>query len=372
MDFFYIIFLLFSLFQAPLSSSTTTDTLKQGSSLSVKNAETDLLVSPNGDFSAGFFRVGENAFCFAIWFTKSSTPTVVWMANRDQPVNGRGSKISLTEDGNLVLLDAGRVHLWSTGTTSVSAVKLQLDDTGNLVLRSSEFGEHVTYWESFKWPTDTILPNQNLTLDTNLVSSKSQKNYSSGYYNFYFDNDNILRLRFQGPDPLVSSVYWPYPWLGPYDTGRFTYNNTKHAVLNSIGGFASSDNLVFSASDYGVKVNRRLTLDPDGNLRLYSFDVKTKTWTVSWQAFSIPCSIHGICGPNSLCSYHHVSGRTCSCVPGFKMKNTSDWAFGCEPEFQWKNTQETGFLRIANTEFYGYDKDYIENRTLKECEEQCL
>uniref|UniRef100_A0A803PZ97 Receptor-like serine/threonine-protein kinase n=1 Tax=Cannabis sativa TaxID=3483 RepID=A0A803PZ97_CANSA len=377
----YFLILLFV--QATLCSSTTTstsNTLKQGSSLSVEKADTDILVSSNGDFSAGFYPVGENAFCFSVWFTKSSVPTIVWMANRDQPVNGRGSKLLLTENGNLVLLDIGRDQVWSTDTTpglgnrfcAGLVVKLQLHDSGNLVLRSAVFGKHVTYWESFKFPTDTLLPNQNFTMNTNLVSSKSQTNYSSGYYNFYFDDDNILRLRFQGPDPLVSSVYWPAPWLGPFQTGRFTYNNTKNAVFTSTGDFASSDNLVFLSSDYGVKVNRRLTLDTDGNLRLYSFDIENKTWNVTWQAISIPCSIHGICGPNSMCYYDHVLGRSCYCVPGYKVKNSSDWAFGCEPEFEWRYTRDTSFHRIANAEFYGYDKFYYENLSLKQCKEQCL
>ncbi|KAF4388072.1 hypothetical protein F8388_014755 [Cannabis sativa] len=165
------------------------------------------------------------------------------MANRDQPVNRRGSKLLLIEK---------RDQVWSTDTTpglgnrfcAGLVVKLHLHDSGNLVLRSAVFGKHVTYWESFKFPTDTLLPNQNFTMNTNLVSSKSQTNYSSRYYNFYFDDDNILLLRFQGPDPLVSSVYWPAPWLGPFQTGRFTYNNTKNAMFTSTGDFASSDNLV--------------------------------------------------------------------------------------------------------------------------------
>ncbi|KAF4384169.1 hypothetical protein F8388_001407 [Cannabis sativa] len=358
------------LFQVTLSSSKVSNTLNQGSSLSVENAASDVLVSPNGDFSAGFFPVGENAFSFAIWFTRSSVPTLVWMANRDQPVNGRASKLSLTKDGNLVLLDVGRVQFWSTETKPVSPVKLQLLDSGNLVLRSSVFGD-VVYWESFESPTDTLLPNQNFIMNTRLVSSVSKTNYSSGYYHFYFDDDNTLRLRFQGLDR--ASVYWPAPWLGPFQTGRFRYNISKSAVLNSIGDFASSDNLMFSSLDHGARITRRLTLDPDGNLRLYSFDIKNKSWSVTWQAMSSPCNVHGICGPNSMCSYDHVLGRSCSCVAGHKVKNSSNWAFGCEPEFEWRHIEkQSSFHRIANAEFYGYDKNFYENLSLKECEEKCL
>ncbi|RVW40483.1 putative receptor protein kinase ZmPK1 [Vitis vinifera] len=75
-----------------------------GSSLSVEKSN-DVLISANGIFSAGFYQVGNNTFCFAIWFTKSWGATTVWMANHDQPVNGRGSKLSLLRNGNLILTD---------------------------------------------------------------------------------------------------------------------------------------------------------------------------------------------------------------------------------------------------------------------------
>jgi hypothetical protein len=67
--------------------------LKKSSSLSVEKYEEDVIVSSNGIFSAGFYQIGENAFSFAIWFTEledhSHNPAnIVWMANREQPVNG--------------------------------------------------------------------------------------------------------------------------------------------------------------------------------------------------------------------------------------------------------------------------------------------
>ncbi|KAH7541834.1 hypothetical protein FEM48_Zijuj02G0009600 [Ziziphus jujuba var. spinosa] len=240
--------------------------LEQGSSLSVEK-QNDVLVSPNGVFLAGFSSVGDNAFCFAIRFMKSSVPTIVWMANRDQPVNGKASKLSLLKNGNLVFLDAGRINLWSTETTSPISVYLQLHNNGNLVLHNIR---NESLWESFNSPTDTLLPGQKITKDISLLSSKSKTTYSSGYYNLT------------------------------------TYNNSKTAMFDSTGYFRSSDELVFSASDYGVVRHRRLTLDTDGNLRLYSFDEKNMTWVVTWQAFSQLCRIHGICGPNSLCKYDHA------------------------------------------------------------------
>ncbi|KAB1220334.1 putative receptor protein kinase ZmPK1 [Morella rubra] len=95
-----------ALFAPPAS---TFPSLSKGSSLSSEKPK-DVLTSPNGVFSAGFYPVGENAYCFAIWFTKLTRAddlVVVWMANRDQPVNGRRSKLSLLDTGDLILTDAG-------------------------------------------------------------------------------------------------------------------------------------------------------------------------------------------------------------------------------------------------------------------------
>ena len=184
-----ILYLILSLaFSFPLSSSTL-DAMSKGTSLSIEKPK--VLISPNGVFSAGFYSVGDNAFCFAIWFSNSRT--VVWMANRDQPVNGKRSKLSLLKNGNLILTDAGRFTIWTTNTFSLSLVQLSLYNTGNLVLRNME---GVILWQSFDFPTDTLLPEQQLTKNTKLVSSRSQTNCSSGFYQFFFDNDNILRLIF--------------------------------------------------------------------------------------------------------------------------------------------------------------------------------
>ncbi|XP_004305180.1 PREDICTED: putative receptor protein kinase ZmPK1-like [Fragaria vesca subsp. vesca] len=70
----------------------------------------NFLVSPSGTFSSGFYKVGANASCYAIWFTNTVNKTVVWMANRDNPVNKRGSKLTLHGNGNLVLTDAQAVQ----------------------------------------------------------------------------------------------------------------------------------------------------------------------------------------------------------------------------------------------------------------------
>jgi hypothetical protein len=273
MDISIIILLLCLLQTLPLSSSKTLDTLR-GTSLSV-DKPSDKLVSENGEFSAGFFTVGDNAFCFSIWMTRPSVPTIVWMANRDDPVDGKGSKLSVLKDGKLIITNSVGTTIWTTKiadltTSETSNLQLQLMNTGNLVLHNSTSD---VIWQSFDSPTDTLLPQQTLTIVSNLISNRGQGVHSSGYYKLFFDEDNVLHLLFQGPK--ISSLYWPDPSLEDIsDAGRSIYNTSRAALLDISGYFWSSDFLVFKATDYGAVTQRRLTLDHDGNLRLYSLKEK--------------------------------------------------------------------------------------------------
>ncbi|KAL4649554.1 hypothetical protein ACB092_01G021800 [Castanea dentata] len=323
-------FLLLSLaFSFPLSSSAVIiSRFSIDTSLSVENP--DILISPNGDFSAGFYSVGENAYCFAIWFNNSRT--VVWMANRDHPVNGKHSKLSLLDTGNLILTDATNLNVtvWATDTVSLSSVQLFLNDNGNLVLRNKER----VLWQSFEIPTDTLLPEQLLTRKTKLVSSRSQANISSGFYELSFDNDSFLQSFYNGPD--ASRTYYYNSLIGthvelgnkPVETGR----------------------------------NKRFVGKRRGRLGLL----------ISWEAIQKPCEIPGACGANSLCSYVIGSGRKCSCPPGYKMKNRSDWADGCEPEVDFScDKSELDFVLLSHVDFY--ECDFIfRNYTVDECRYQCL
>ncbi|KAI5430015.1 hypothetical protein KIW84_034551 [Lathyrus oleraceus] len=353
------IFLLFLLY--PFQCSCSLSSLNKGSFLSVEKHGEDVIVSSNGTFSAGFYQVGENAFSFAIWFTElhnHNPDNIVWMANREQPVNG-----------NILLLDAGQLNTWSSNTASNAPLELYLKEDGNLVLRELQ-GTNIL-WQSYDFPTNTLLPNQPLTRYTKLVSSRSYSNHSSGFYKLFFDDNNVIRLNYDGPD--VSSTYWPPAWMSSWDAGRSNYNSSRIALLDSLGKFISSDNYFFSTYDYGMVMQRRLTMDSDGNIRVYSRKNLSENWYISWQVILNTCIIHGYCGANSTCSYDPKKGKKCSCLPGFKVKNHNDWSIGCEPLFDFTcNRSESTFLKLQGFELYGYDGNFVKNITYKNCESLCL
>ncbi|XP_047053419.1 putative receptor protein kinase ZmPK1 [Lolium rigidum] len=343
-------------------------TLGTGSSLSVEDHARPFLVSPDATFSCGFLQAGDNAFYFSIWFTATKNKTAVWSANPGAPVNGRLSRVSFSRDGELALADANGTTVWDTKTGGNRQLTVSLNDTGNLVITDPSTGHAL--WQSFHWPTDTLLPSQAMSKDTKLVA---------GYYTFYYDNDNVLRLLYDGPE--IASIYWPDPDLGIWGSGRTNYNSSRFGILNDAGAFRSSDGLRFQASDLGSPgVKRRLTIDKDGNLRLYSLVNATGVWTVTWVALQKPCSVHGLCGKNALCEYQ--PSLRCSCAPGYEMADRRDWRKGCKPTFSLPAytaincsqgvPEEYTFVKVAYTDFYGYDLAFNKSVTFESCMNICL
>ncbi|KAF6985839.1 hypothetical protein CFC21_003659 [Triticum aestivum] len=307
-------------------ASSAQHTLSAGSSLSVEDHERPFLVSPDATFSCGFLPAVhvDNAFYFSVWFTAAKNRTAVWTANPGAPVNGRASRISFGHDGVLALADANGTTVWNSKTG------------GNKRLAS------------FDWPTDTLLPSQTLSKDKKLVA---------GYYTLYYDNDNVLRLLYDGPE--IASIYWLDPDLGVFGSGRTNYNSSRVGVLDDAGVFLSSDNLRAEATDLGVAgAKRRLTVEQDGNLRMYSLDA-AGGWTVTWAALKQPCSVHGLCGKNAICEYQ--PSLRCSCAPGF----TANCSGAVAPE-------RFKFVKVAYTDFYGYDLGFNQSVTFQYCKSICL
>ncbi|XVE96942.1 hypothetical protein REPUB_Repub02eG0267600 [Reevesia pubescens] len=352
-----------------LSSSRTSNFLQRGSYLSVENHDSDVLTSPDNTFTCGFYSVGGNAYCFSIWFTYSKEKTVVWMANYNKPVNGHGSRIYLCRDGAFVVLDVDGSIAWDSKTSSIGAQKAELLDNGNLVLKNSS-GKIL--WQSFDSPTDTLLPHQRFTNDKKLISRLGRgNNYAAGYFSFFFDNDNVLKLMYDGPD-TYSSLYWPDVSKDMHQNGRTIYSSSRIAVLDNMGRFSSSDMFKFNAFDLGFGTKRRLTMDYDGNLRLYSLNNETGLWKITWEALVQLCKVYGICGRNGICVY--TPKPKCSCPPGYEMADPSNWNKGCKPRFKrtCSRSQQLKFVEIPHMNFFGHDSYMHTNKTLEWCKKKCM
>nr|GMC90063.1 putative receptor protein kinase ZmPK1 [Ipomoea batatas] len=212
------------------------------------------------------------------------------------------------------------------------------------------------------------------TKNYRLVSALREGSFEPGYFSLYFDGDNVLKLIYDGPE--VSGLYWPNPDFDAYTNSRTNQNSTRIAFLNNLGRFFSSDrqqhNLYLNASDAGSEMKRRITMDVDGNLRIYSLDDSTGLWKVTWQALQQPCGVHGICGKNGICNYGPEP--KCSCPPGYVLSNSSDWSRGCKALVNQATlvTLPVKFLEIPHVDYWGFDLNYTQPFSLEDCRKLCL
>ncbi|XP_031126962.1 putative receptor protein kinase ZmPK1 [Ipomoea triloba] len=365
MSSFVLAFLVFSSHQYSEAKSE----LERGDSLSVEGGESDFLTSPHKTFTCGFYGLGNNnnAYWFAIWYTNSRDKTVTWVANRDKPVNSQGSRLSLRKDGTMTVSDVDGTVVWVTDTISDDVDRAELLDTGNLVLRDPN-GEIL--WESFSFPTDTLLPHQEIRKSYRFTSHLRNGSFEPGYYSFYFDSDNVLKLIYDGPQ--VSSIYWPNPRIDIYANGRTSQNSSRIASFDDMGMFSSTDFLRFYSTDMGAGIKRRMTMDIDGNLRMYSLNDSAGTWEITWQAFQQTCDIHGKCGRFGICDYSPDSQPRCSCPPGYVVANSSDWRGGCRAVFNETAlmAEPIKYLEISQTDYYGFDLNNSQ-MSLEDCKALC-
>ncbi|KAJ0095479.1 hypothetical protein Patl1_15602 [Pistacia atlantica] len=336
MSLFFFFFLV-----STLPSPSFSQNLSSFSSLDSPWRPTDnkLLLSPNSLFAAGFQRLpfSPDRFTFSVWYLNISQTPVVWSANDpNSPLNSNASLL-ISNTSQLRLVNASGSNLWP-GTTSGSqnSSKLVLQDNGNLVYDK---------WQSFDLPTDTILPNQTITPSTKLVSNNGKFNFLNGSVLVFLSSNDS---------------YWS--------------SDNAFQVLDEDGQMTQANSASFISADFGAARLRRLTLDDDGNLRIYSFDQSLNKWTPVWQAVQELCKVYGVCGENAIC-VNDASGSdstSCVCPPGFK--NSSGQAnSSCERKIQLKNLGNTMFLPLDYVNFSGGSNQTSLNvANFSLCESSCL
>ncbi|TKY47303.1 G-type lectin S-receptor serine/threonine-protein kinase [Spatholobus suberectus] len=151
---------------------------------SIRDGET--LVSQSGAFEAGFFSPGSSK--------------VIWVPNRETPVQNNSGVLKRNEKGILVILNGNNSTVWSASVSSkeVSNPIPQLLDSGNLVVKNGHDSiENHFLWQSFDYPVDSLLPKMKLgwNLDTGLERSvtswNSEDDPAKGEYSIEFDHRRV-------------------------------------------------------------------------------------------------------------------------------------------------------------------------------------
>ncbi|XP_019094832.1 PREDICTED: G-type lectin S-receptor-like serine/threonine-protein kinase At1g11410 isoform X1 [Camelina sativa] len=377
--FIFFIFLLSLLFQSCLSDNTIQrrQSLKDG----------DVVFSEGKRFSFGFFSLGNSKLRYVgIWYAQVSEQTVVWVANRDHPINDTSGLIKFSSRGNLCVYASvnGTEPLWSTGVIdmiSEPALVAKLTDLGNLVLLDPVTGK--SFWESFNHPTNTLLPFMKFgftrqdDVDRIMTSWRSPGDPGPGNITYRIERRGFPQMMmYKGPTLWWRTGSWTgQRWSGvPEMTNKFIFN-----FIFNVSFVSNPDEVSITYGVLDASIITRMVLNETGTLQRFSWNGRDKRWIGFWSAPEDKCDVYNHCGFNGYCDSTSTDKFECSCLPGYEPRTPRDWFLrdasdGCAriKAASICNGKE-GFaklkrVKIPNTSSVNVDM----NITLKECEQRCL
>ncbi|GLJ05470.1 hypothetical protein SUGI_0018760 [Cryptomeria japonica] len=331
-------------------------------------------VSSNGQFAFGLYPLTPTLYVVGVWFDSVIPKTLAWTVlkeNKHIPV-GKKSSLQLKENG-LRLNDDRKNVLWSSESSDIATAVML--DNGNFVLLNAFFD---IIWQSFEYPTDTLLPGQTLKSNSNLFSKASTTNFSAGRFELSMQTDGNLVLYAVERRGTPEGAYWDNGQLMQlvsleFDPSGLLYlvNSTNMNVSKVAEGKAGDGRFL-----------RRVTLEIDGTLAQYvwNMDVNNSSWSSVWQPLKDPCKdVKGQCGNNGICRLTDQNKPDCICPPQFNFIDRQDHFKGCmrsSSPGQTCSTKRT-MSRLDNTNWLrgvDTDSDYSVMLDLSEieCQQSCL
>ena len=244
-----------------LRTSTGKNTITPGQS--IKDNNNDTLISAEGIFQLGFFSPGNSTSRYlGIWYNTKKIPirTVVWVANRETPISGTSGVLSITSQGILLLSNNTNSIFWSSNTSRPPQNPLaQILDSGNLVVRDGDenMAESIL-WQSFDYPSDTLLPGMKLGKDfitgkeTFLSSWKSADDPAQGEFSlriysrgfpqlvimkgpkFQYRGGSWNGLRFTGTPELKKNDIYSFEFIFNEKEVYYTYKPYNSSVVSRL------------------------------------------------------------------------------------------------------------------------------------------
>ncbi|XP_042465475.1 PAN domain-containing protein At5g03700-like [Zingiber officinale] len=252
-----------------------------------------LLADPTGVFALGFLRTELSNLDLAVLHVSSSS--ALWRASVSRRVRWDAS-VSLYFNGCLVLSDDEKGVLWSTAPVD-SGDWVVLLNSSNIQVQKQVAESVVVLWQSFDFPSDTLVQGQNFSSVSDLSSRDRRFSMKLGesYFALYMDLPG-------GAPPIM---YWKHSVL----EAKAQIVPGGGAIYAQVGeGFlgmyqtetAPVDVLPFNTFNRRITGLRRLTLESDGNLRAYYWN--GSIWNEDLRAIADLCEIPTSCGAYGLCN----------------------------------------------------------------------
>ncbi|CAI9292648.1 unnamed protein product [Lactuca saligna] len=282
---------IFSLFFFYPFVSVAVDTITPTQPLTINQT----LVSHGEVFELGFFNTNNGSLYIGIWYKQIQQLTYVWVANRDTPITSSSGNLTIVDNDNMVLVNQVGTVVWSSNqpTKAVKTVA-QLLDNDNFVLRPENDEKLENYiWQSFDYPTDTLLPEMKLGWDKKsgitrrLQSWKTSDDPTIGDYSFKLDTSGFPELLTLKNE---TRIWRTGPWNG------IRFSGVQQMVGVDIMQFElhdNSDEISYKFEMVNNSIYSRLVINSFGVNQRLVWEKTTKTWRLYW-SFSKDCDHVGI------------------------------------------------------------------------------
>jgi hypothetical protein len=360
--------------------SYAADSITQSQSLS----DSMTMVSKDGSFVLGFFTPGKsnNNRYLGIWYKNIPVPTVVWVANRRNPINDSSGVLMINSSGSLVLLSHNSTTVvWLANSTKQAWNPIvQLLDSGNLVVRDEKEENPENYlWQSFDYPSDTLLPGMKLGwdlrtgLDRRLSAWKNRADPSPGDFTWGIElHDNPEAIMWKGS----KKYYRNSPWNGLEVFGAPELKPNQNFGFN----FVFNENEVYYQYYHKDKsiISRMFMDQTDYSRSRYIWIEASSTWSVYASVPRDSCDSYNLCGAYGLCVISE--SPVCQCLKGFQPKsqetwNPMVWTQGClrRTQLRCQDKHNDGFVTFDGLKLPDTTHSWVnKNMSLKECRIECL
>ncbi|KAK9212454.1 hypothetical protein WN943_001836 [Citrus x changshan-huyou] len=373
MDAFLFSFICCKLLFFLSESSFASDTITSSQSLS----DGRTLVSKDGSFELGFFSPGSSKNRYVgIWYKNMPVKTVVWVANRINPINDSSGLLVVNQTGNLVLTSQDKSVVWSANLSKEvrTPVVLQLLDSGNLVLRGERDGGSETYlWQSFDYPSDTLLPGMKLGWDLKtglercITSWKSPDDPSPGNFIWAVERqDNPELIMWKGSRKFQRS--------GPWNGLQFSATPLRPNPIFNFSFVSNEDELYYTFDMRDKAAFSRIVMNQTLYLRQrFIWDKATQSWELYSNVPRDLCDTYALCGAYGICIISDMP--VCQCLKGFKPKSRGyvDWSQGCVRYKSLNYSRQDGFIKFTAMKLPDATLSWVsKSMNLNECREKCL
>ncbi|KAF8402218.1 hypothetical protein HHK36_013170 [Tetracentron sinense] len=336
------------------------------------------LVSSRGTFELGFFSPGNSKNRYVgIWYKQITNQTVVWVANRDNPLTNSSGILRIGDKGNLILVNksAGSV-IWSSNQSKADNPVAQILDTGNLVIREANDENPNNYlWQSFDHPTDTLLPGMKLGwnlktgMNRYLTSWKSEDDPSTGVYSFRIEAHGF-------PEAFLWNQRHKQFRTGPWNGLRFGgIPQMKPNYIFNFNFTSNQEEVYYSFSLKNESLVSRFMVNQTGQLQRTTWLETSRAWNIFWYLPKDQCDNYNVCGAYGICDIN--ASPVCKCIKGFEPKKPEDWYFrvwsgGCIKKSELDCHKGYGFLRLKEMKLPETSRSFADNSmSLKDCEVLC-